>query len=383
MKFSPAVPLFLACLAACQPSPDDTGPGDSGSLELSLESGALYEAGAGTSGHLLPQEAGFRLGVERQEQGYLLLDFDEAWNQGELEWQLSGPNPREPDHDLVQAEQGLFLALLTSSEDGVGAAVRRFDEDYELTAFSGNLLASEDERSLDPNLLVTEDRVWLGMEYREDGAQWSNNIPPNAEVERGMMLRELDTDLVLLDTHELTADIPGSSTPGQYWGLGANQLRQGASHWVFAASPSGEEGQFEEGESEGTRRIWALEYDLELDFQQALGPLTPPEQDAYWCTGLVTVGELILLSYTFREAEDGPVLGPPTPDGGNIGVLALDADLQVIASTRVTEHDPQEIADNLGAHRSSLAARGEELWVTWDAGMATWVRELELVWEDE
>ncbi len=361
---------------------DDSGH-DTAGPAASLVIQAPVLAADGSFGRLLPQDVGFLLGRATAGEGYGLVGLDDDFQPNGTEQRLSGPDRREPDHDLVQDDGAIFHALLTLEEEGNGVAIQRFDDALSQTGGSGHVPIEDDERALDQTLMVADDRVWLGTEYREEAAWWSDNIAPGPELARGLLLRELSLDLEQLDVHRLTADIPGSSTPGQFWGLGASQLREGDTHWIFAASPSGEPGQFEEGESVGTRRIWALEYDLGFTLRQTWGPLTPADQDAYWCTGVKRHGSVFLISYTFRTPEDGPVKGPPNPDEGNIGVVAAhaDLDLEPVAWGVATGHDSQAISDDRAAHRSTIASRSDELWLVWDDADGIWIGELSFDWE--
>lgn len=377
--------LSAVLLSACSP-PLDTGapietdvPGDTGGGAASLELGERVAVASGAFGRVLVREQGYLLGFVSMAQEHLLHGYDATWRPTGEEYLLSEPGPIEPDMELADSDHGLFHVRLTKDEDGPGAELRLFDAELAEQASSGHLQQGADERALDASLMVSADRVWLGTEYRGDGEAWTDNIPPEPELPRGLLLRELSLDLDLLATHRLTATIPEASPQGQFWGLGAAQLRDDDAHWVFAAAASGATEHFDEGESAGTRRIWALEYDLDLTLRAVHGPLTPADQDAYWCTGARRHEDQLVLSYTFRRPEDGSVLGPPMPDGGNIGLLLADGDHRVLQRIELTAHDSTAINQGQGAHRSSITMAGEHIWVSWDEPGAIQVQELTLV----
>lgn len=375
--------LLLLLLVACSPDPDtgdDTAPqADTGPAPV-LTPGDRVRIGSGSFGRVVAGEEGFHVGLVQPNNEHRLLGFDLHWQPTGFEQQLSGVAPREPDLALERGEGGTYYARLTR-EEGNGIELCRFDEGWQKLASTGHLPAEADERALDPSLLVGADRVWLGSEYRQDAASWEGNIAPSEDLERGLLLRELSPELELLDTHRLTAAIPGAAPAGQFWGLGTSQLRDDQAHWVIAAAATGDTEQFPAGESAGTRRIFALEYDLDLGFVQAHGPLTPADQDAYWCTGVWQHDGLTFVSYTFRSPTDGGVMGPPTPDQGNIGLMVLGETFEVLLRTEITAHDSATIADNGGAHRSSVTGQDDTLWVSWDDGEGVWVQELVLGWE--
>ncbi len=385
MKLLPL--LLTTVLAACGPDPDpgddtaaDTAlPADTGPV-LTLEARQRVNMGPRAGGRVLPRDDGFAVGKAGPSGEHLLLTFDLSWQPTDATIELSAPGPREPDMALEEGEAGVYHARLTREERD-GMEVRSYDTAWQKLASTGHIPEEPDERALDPSLLVGSDRVWLGSEYREDAASWEGNIAPSPDLERGLLLRELSPDLELLATHRLTATLPEADPPGQFWGLGTSQLRDERAHWVFAAAATGDTESFPAGESAGTRRVFALEYDLDLSFVQAWGPLTPAGIDAYWCTGAWQQEGLTFVSYTFRRPEDGPVMGPPNPDQGNIGLMVLDQDLEILARTEITAHDSDALADNGGAHRSSVVGRDDTIWVSWDDGEGVWVQELALVWE--
>ncbi len=372
--------LFLFTMAACRPTPDtgDSRFGPEGPPALVL--GALHSPSPGSTGHVFPRDDGFLLGAVAKENAHTLQDFDDSWQSRGEPFTLSEPGPREPDMKLVESRTRLFHVRLDTDDRGPGLRVQRRDDQLEVEATSSMLAEGDDERSLDPSLLVSEDRVWVGTEFREDAESWDDNIPPDPELERGLLLRELSLDLELLATHHLTAELPEADPADRFWGLGTAQLRDRDGHWVLVAAPTGDAEHFDQGESEGTRRLFALEYDHDLVFREAHGPLTPEGIDAYWCTGLQRVGEHTLLSYTFRRPEDGPVLGPPSSDYGNIALLLLDADHQVVERLELSDHSSLDIAKGLGAHRSNITVEGDQAWVSWDDPESIRVQEIELVW---
>jgi len=363
---TPAIPLLLWMLAACGPHTDSADPADTGDPVPSLTLLEDHTVALGAFGRVLPRSDGFDLGLVTVDNEHHLLSFDEAWQPTGGDLRLSEQGPREPDMTLSQGEQGLFHSRLTKDDTGPGIELRTLDPEATVVATSGHLLQHDDERALDATVLVTADRAWLGTEYRQDGEHWQDNIAPQPELERGLLIRELSLELDLLATHRLTATIPSATPDGQFWGLGAAQLRDDRAHWVFAAAASGGDDYFDAGESAGARRIWALEYDLDLQFVQAHGPLTPENQDSYWCTGVVRVGDLLLISYTFRRPADGPVMGPPTPDGGNIGLLLATGEFEVLEHLELSDHTSDDLAEGKGAHRSSIRAQEETFWVSWD-----------------
>ena len=393
----PFVLLLAALLSACTPPADSAAPGETGDTEDTEDTEDTGETGetgevppslalldrftpaSGSFGRVLLREPGFLLGLVNHGGEHMVLGFDQDWQTTGVEQVLSEHGPREPDMELADTGHGLFHARLTKADGSEGLELRRLDAELAVQATTGHLAAHSDERALDVSLLVHDDRVWLGSEYREDGERWSGNIPPEPELERGLLLRELSLDLELLATHRLTATIPDASPQGQFWGLGAAQLRDHDAHWVFAAAASGATEYFDQGESAGTRRIWALEYDLDLELRAVHGPLTPPDQDAYWCTGAERYDDLLLLSYTFRRPEDGPVMGPPQSDRGNIGLVLADEEHGVLQRLELTDHDSETIAQGYGAHRSSITLSGERAWVSWDDSGAILVQELALV----
>jgi hypothetical protein len=378
------VPL-LAALVGCSPDPDtgptdDTAPPDDTGPALTLTVGTRVNLGSGAFARVLPRSDGIAFGRVAPSGEHLLQAYDPDWQPTGEEIELSAPGPREPDLALEEGDAGVFHARLTR-EEGNGVEIRSYDDAWAKLASTDHLPAEPDKRALDPSLLVSSDRIWLGSEYRQDAASWEGNIAPSDTHERGLLLRELTPELELIDTHRLTATIPGAEPSGQFWGLGGSQLRDERGHWVFAAAATGDTDQFPAGESAGTRSIFALEYDLDLAFVQAHGPLTPADQDAYWCTGAWQHAGLTFVSYTFRQPEDGGVMGPPTPDQGNIGLMVLDEALEVLLRSEITDHSSDTIADNGGAHRSSVVGREDSLWVSWDDGGGVWVQELLLGWE--
>ncbi len=378
----PFVLIISTLLTACTPAPD-SAVDDSGSPELSpqLVMGEAWNPVDGSFGRVLVRDEGFLLGFVSMGNEHLLRGYDESWQStGELHT-LAEPGDRQPDMILVDGLGGMLHGLLGKDGDGPGTTLRLLDDANSEIASSGNLLETDEERSLDPSLAVSGERAWLGTEYRQDGAGWEDNIAPSAELERGLLLRELDADLAVEATHTLTATIPGAEPPGQFWGLGTAQLRDADRHWVFAAAASGATEHFAEGESAGTRRIWALEYDNDLTFIAAHGPLTPEDEDSYWCTAVARMGEHTLLAHTFRRPEDGPVLGPPAPDSGHIALLLLDADFAVLDRVEVTAYRSDDIAAGMGGHRAGLAVEGERAWLSWDGPAEVWVQELSLGWE--
>jgi hypothetical protein len=377
-------------LGACSPPedralPGDTeGPVDSGPFEdsaapsPSLVLGDRVELGSGSFARVLVREGGFELASVDFTREHWLRGFDATWQPDGRELLLAEPGPREPDLALTDSPWGLVHARLIEDEDGPGMELQRLDGDWKVRAWSGPLSQGIDERALDPSLLVADERVWLGSEYREDGERWQDNLAPDEEIERGLLVRELSLELEPLATHVLTGSIPGAMPERQFWGLGAAQLRDESAHWVFAAASGGADEHFDQGESAGARRLWALEFDHDLELVQAHGPLTSPDRDSYWCTGAARVEGYTLLAHTERQPQDGPVLGPPHPDGGNIALLLMDEEMRVVEQLSITEHSSEEIAQGKGAHRAGLVVEGRRIWLSWDGPGSLWVQELEL-----
>jgi hypothetical protein len=387
---------LIVALGACRPGadsatpkdthrPEDTGPwddtgppDDTAAPSLSLVLGDRVELGAGAFARVVVREGGFELAAVDFTREHWLRGFDATWQPDGRELLLAEPGPREPDLALADSPWGLVHARLTKDDDGPGMALQRLDTDWSVQARSDQLTQGDDEHALDPSLLVADDRVWLGSEYRQEGERWQDNQAPDEEVERGLLLRELSLDLEPLATHVLTGSLPGAAPERQFWGLGAAQLRDEGAHWVFAAASGGALEHFGEGESAGGRRLWALEFDHDFALREAHGPLTPADRDSYWCTGVARIEGYTLLATTVRRPEDGPVLGPPSPDVGNIALLLLDEEMRVLEQIVVTEHGSEEIAQGKGAHRAGLAVQGRRAWLSWDGPGSLWIQELEL-----
>ncbi len=358
---------LLACAADLRPpDPDSADSADSAPpwVRPSLSLGTLHELGEGgfvrtRDGQPIQQ---FRsLGP----QGGVMLTLDADFS--ELDRARLTPEGEDDGDPAVAWGRQAFYQAAAQPE---GAVLRRFDTDLQLTSQTP-LALGDDERFLDESLQLDGDLLRLVSEHRQDGLSWTTNMPPEEGLARGLHLRTLDPDLSLVDERALLAEEP-------FWGLGSSQLWDEAGVTVFAQRNLEDTDTWPEGESRGGRAVIALRFDRDLEFVWSSGPLSPAGRDAYWPTGSLQIDGTTFVSYTFRVPEDGPVLGPPHPDQGNLGLLVLDPDLNRVDDLVLTDISSQDLGAHGGAHRSHLALSEDGLWLSYDRDQQAWVQEIVL-----
>jgi hypothetical protein len=340
----------------------------------------------GRHGRLVKRPGGF-LAVAMQRNGLAAAQgFDEAWEPDGLTVQLTDATTVEQDHDAA-GEGGSWVRAYEFTRSGErGVIVRRRGLDGSLLASSPKIVTTAEEIPVDLELMASEGLTYLATEYRQDPERWEatgsnteQNMPPDRETARGVRLRVLDEQLELIRQADLPATIEGAAVPAQPWGMGSCLLRAEGSLWVFSAAAIGDEETFAEGESAGTRQIFALRYDDALEQIASFGPLTVPGQDSYWPTGCAYHRGHFFVSHTFRRPADGPVMGSPSMDDGHVGIAMLDRDLGLLQWLVVSETEQAEIGSGAGAQRSSILPDGDRLWLSYDQGGQVYTVELLLV----
>jgi hypothetical protein len=329
----------------------------------------------GRHGRLVPQPDGF-LAVAMQSNGLAAADgFDRKWRPTGYSAQLTDDTVIEQDHDVAVEVNSWVRAYESTRGTERRVTVRRRGPQGDILAQSPRFVAEEDELPLDLHVMVSDGLTYLATEYRREPERWvapdgalEQNLPPDERVARGVRLRVLSPDLGLLRQVDLAAQVAGAQVPHQPWGMGSCSLRVDGSLYLFTAAPVGDSLSFAEGESAGTRQIFALRYSDALTQTASNGPLTPPGQDSYWPTGCVYHRDHFFISHTMRERQDGPVMGPPALDDGHVAVAMLSRDLELREWLVVSETAGLDFGSGEGAQRSAILADGDQLWVSYDQG---------------
>jgi len=271
--------------------------------------------------------------------GYTARIYDDQWRFTGIQRNLTPEGQREIDHDIAfDGEHIYHYAMLP----GGAGQIRKHDSRLELVAQTPVFRAGPTDMILDQNIAVFGDRIYAGGEYRE-GGPWSRrpgqqNIPPDANVSRGLHLRIYDKDLNLLDEKDLVGRVEGAAVPNQFWGLGVSQLRADGFHCVVAHTPIGDTRRFDHGESIGARQIFVVRFDDQLNFVDSKGPLSDTDCDNFWCTGSWYEDGRYYIAYV--SVSNGCVPGPGV-DGdelpeGNLRLGIYDADFNEIETVNLT-----------------------------------------------
>lgn len=376
--FPPAALGLLWPLGGCGPGAEgvDTGPEGERAPVTGLELGELHDLGAGIHAYTVPCDPDWCVLYGLGDQ-YYVAGYDADWTPTGFEATLTPDGIMEGDHAVAwEGEHVYHYPTLQSS-----GVVRGHDvETFELEGKSEEFEVAGGESLSDPCLATEADRVLAGTELRGDSDLWgSSNIAPNDEVDRGLRLRVFDSaDLAQVEEVDLLAEIDGAEVPHQYWGKGTSILPvEDELHLVVHTSVGNTEA-FDSGESAGARQVFVLRFDESYGFLGSHGPLTDEQNDNYWSTGAACADGRLLVSHTFRTPEDGPVVGPPEPDGGNIRLALYDETFALLDERILTDVTPEDIERHEGAHRSHLLLDGDRLIVTWDQEGRIYVQEVTL-----
>lgn len=346
-------------------------PWDTSKMEL----GRLVEAGPGVFSRPVVLGDGFAV-IRKVEHTLFATVFDGNWQMQRENVRITPENDKEGDCDVISDGEHVYIFSLVTT---AGHRLRKYNADFEMVGDRAlPHIEGDQEYVLDQNIELIDGRLYLGAEYRDQNVRigWpGGNLPPFAESQRGMYTRIFSRNLNPIEVHQLTGTLPGAILPHQFWGMGASQLKIGDQHVVFAASSIGDLSRFDHGESIGARQLFVLRFDKNYQFVDALGPLSDTRHDNYWFTGSWHEDGLTWVAYTFRRKEEGPVIGPPHPDNGNIRLTVFDPDFKEIETIDITRI-PLQPGSAAGAHRAKLLKVGDRLYVGYDAASNSYVQEV-------
>jgi len=344
-----------------------------------MEPGQRMSLGDGTFGRAYPRDDRLYVGRSLGSDGYWIAEYDLDWNPTGTDINISPSELMEGDHALQVDDNHVYHVAALQGDDTILGQLRKHDAQLDLVSQADLERTSDDEFIMDQSVAVYQGQIFVGTEHREDAASWEVNIPPDEQVRRGLHLRVFDDQLELQREFDLEAEIEAAWVPHQYWGMGTSQLWAHQTYHLFTQAPIGDTSSFDQGESAGARQIFALLFDEDFGFVEALGPLSDSSYDNYWCTGSQYAGQRFFVSHTFRRPEDGPVQGPPTPDQGHIALSMYDEDFQLLQRLEITNISSDDIGAGLGAHRSSLVVADDVVYVSFDMQGQVWLQEVLLL----
>jgi len=340
-----------------------------------MELGRLIEAGHGVFSRPVVLGDGYAV-VRKVEHTLYATIFDGDWKMTQENVRITPEGQAEGDCDVISDGEHVYIFSLVTT---AGHRLRKYNAEFEMVGDRAlPPITDETEYVLDQNLVLIDGNLYLGAEYRDMDARvgWPDgNLPPYADSKRGMYTRIFSRDLNPIELHRLNGVLPGAILPHQFWGMGASQLKIGDQHVVFAASTIGDLSRFDHGESIGARQLYVIRFDEEYKFVDAIGPLSDTRHDNYWFTGSWHEDGRTWIAYTFRRKEEGPVIGPPHPDNGNIRITAFDRNFKEIETVDVTRI-PLKHGSAAGAHRAKLLKVGDRLYVGYDAASHSFVQEV-------